>query len=275
MSDDRADGCYICQQALYLSFFFDEPGHDADKEKGTDKLSNIGKLYFSHADDAKTGIYALYFNGLGVAFSANQAVQEAAAEVAKRNAIQLAEDRAKETVKAKMRDWKDWLNPTKWTKELLGIAIKVGIESSRVRDNAVVAQITLSGVDTRVENALKKVAQTVKMQKLKVNTIHISVFGAGMGGALARLFVNKLVQACTANGNVLNYPTKNGVAALQIHFLGLLDCISATFNDHFLVDKAIGTASFGMATLRINGAMGIPRFVEKTVHYVWPVMRSA
>ena len=271
MNDDRADGCYICQQALYLSFFFDEPGHDAEREKGTEKITNLGKLYYSHAEqDTQRGVYPSYFNGLGVAFNErNQAVQEAAKDVATNNAKQLAKDRAIEAGKATlMRDWKDWLDPKKWGVELLGIAAKVGIESSRVRDNAAVAQITLSGVETRVENALKKVAQTVKMQKLKVSKVHIAVFDAGMGGALARLFVNKLVQACTANGDALHYPTKDGAAVLQIHFLGLLDCISATFDDNLLVSKVTGTLSLGMATLRVNGAMGIPSCVEKTVHYV-------
>lgn len=51
------DGCYRCQQEIYISFFFDGFGFTSDMDGN---LSNIGRLFHAHMDtDKKKGIYKL------------------------------------------------------------------------------------------------------------------------------------------------------------------------------------------------------------------------
>ena len=35
ISKEASDGCWICQQKLWISVFFDEPRHDAESERGS------------------------------------------------------------------------------------------------------------------------------------------------------------------------------------------------------------------------------------------------
>ena len=67
--DTPPDGCYRCEQELYISFFFDGFAHDQklDAAKGT--LSNVGRLFAAHRDDPHEGVYRRYFEGLGTRLS--------------------------------------------------------------------------------------------------------------------------------------------------------------------------------------------------------------
>lgn len=273
-SQESSDGCFICQQQLWISVFFDEPGHDAEKEYGTERLSNIGKLLFTHPVLPERGIYRLYYNGLGVKFrEPNVARRKTAEDIGSAQAKDVAKDKAKDAGKQVLTGkgkeaLQDLKNPKSWLGDIAGILAKIGIESSdAVRDKEVVSQITLSGVATRVDNAIAKFDQVVKDQTERVTHINVAVFGSGLGGAMARLFVNKLLAACTRRADVL-YPTPKGDATLEIRFLGLLDGMSATLDDNSIVKMALGKLSFGFATLRIEGPMGIPEEVQRAVHYV-------
>lgn len=273
---EASDGCYICQRALWISVFFDEPKHDAKEERGTDKLSNLGKIFHAHEEDYSRGIYRLYYNGLGVQFKEPNIARGKTAgkiglEEAKKYPGDKAKDAATDVLKGKGKDVLDDLKtPKKWGADIGGILAKIGIESlDPVRDRQVVSQITLSGVRTRVNNALAKIAEVVKSQELPVKHINVAVFGSGLGGAMARLFVNELLAVCKQRGS-LYYPTPNqgnGEATLEIQFLGLLDCMSATIDDNSIMTTITGKFSLGLATLRIDGPMGIPEWVGRTVHY--------
>jgi hypothetical protein len=264
-----SDGCWICQQQLWISVFFDEPGHDAEKERGTERLSNIGKLYFAHADEEKLGIYPRYINGLGVAFQPSSEVRaQTAQDQAQTEADGLLQEKEKELL-YKRGAWKNLLNPRNWGADLLGLAAKVGLEAwGSLRDKPLVSQVTLSGVDTRIATALRDVAQIVDSQSVPVTAIHVAVFGSGMGGAMARLFANRLQDKCKAKAQALLLPTAKGEVKLHMRFMGLLDCVSAQLNDSSGLGWAAGKASLGLATLRINGPMGLSRHVQKAVHLV-------
>ena len=265
-SDDAADGCFICQKQLWLSYFFDEPLHDAEVEKGTEIISKIGKLFYAHADEKKRGIYRLYYNGLGTAFKGDSAVSKRTAQAtAKEEAEKAALDKLSGIGKGE--DLAS-LNPKNWGTDLLGLIAKLAIEAGPARDAPIVSQFTLSGVKTRIDNALAKTAEIVKDQTIRITRIHVAVFGAGMGGALARLFINKLRGQCRKDGDTLYYPTAQGEAALELRFLGLLDCVSATMDDNPATSFVASKFSGGFATLRVDGPMGIARAVAETVHYV-------
>ena len=187
VSPETSDGCWICQQQLWISFFFDEPGHDAEKELDTELLSNIGKLYYAHADTPARGIHARYYNGLGVAFKPTSAVRsQTAQEVAQKQAEDVLKDKAKEVLKD--GSWKNFCIPKNWGADLLGLLAKVGLESvDSVRDKPVVTQVTLSGVSTRINTALEDLDKIVASQSVPVTTVNLAVFGSGLGGAMAQV----------------------------------------------------------------------------------------
>ena len=267
-SESATEGCWVCQQQLWISVFFDEPTHDAEKERGTDRLSNIGKLMYAHAVEPKRGIFRLYFNGLGVAFQPSGAVrQQTAKDSANQQASELLKDKEKELLRA--QDWKSLLNPKNWGPDLLGLVAKVGLEAwDGARDQAMVSQITLSGVDTRINSALADIDEILASQTVPVTRLHVAVFGSGLGGAMARLFANRLQEKCKQPGQALWLPTAKGPVRLQIRFVGLLDCISAQLNDSVLLAGAASKLSLGLATLRVQGPMGLSRHVQHAVHWV-------
>lgn len=268
-SDEASVGCWICQQQLWISVFFDEPGHDAEKERGTEKLSNIGKLFYSHADVKKNGIYRLYINGLGVAFKPSNDVRaQTAKDQAQTEADGLLQEKEKELL-YKRGAWKELLNPRNWGPDLLGLVAKVGLEAwDGARDKPLVSQVTLSGVDTRIATALRDVTQIVDSQSVPVTAIHVAVFGSGMGAAMARLFANRLQDKCKAKGQALYLSTAKGETKLHMRFMGLLDCVSARMDDSMGQGWVAGKATLGLATLRINGPMGLSRHAQKAVHLV-------
>ena len=157
-----SDGCWICQQQLWISVFFDEPGHDAEKERGTERLSNIGKLLYAHSNEEEKGLYRRYYNGLGVAFNPSSDVRaQTAQDQAQTEADGLLQEKEKELL-YKRGAWKDLLNPRNWGADLLGLAAKVGLEAwDGLRDKPLVSQVTLSGVDTRINTALSALDETV------------------------------------------------------------------------------------------------------------------
>jgi hypothetical protein len=81
------DVCPLCQQALWLSFYFDAFGHNKD-EDGT-RVSNVGKLWIASLESLQTGIRRYYYPGLGTTF--NPEVEVLAAMEAKK----IAEDAEK------------------------------------------------------------------------------------------------------------------------------------------------------------------------------------
>ena len=267
-SAEASDGCWVCQQQLWISVFFDEPGHDAEKERGTERLSNIGKLLFAHAVEPKRGIYRLYYNGLGIGFKPASAVRsQTAQEVAQKQTEDVLKDKAQEVLKD--RSWKNLLHPKNWGADLLGLLAKVGLESvDSVRDKPVVTQVTLSGVDTRINTALSEVDEIIASQSVPITQLHVAVFGSGLGGAMARLFANRLQEKCKTPGQALWLPTAKGPVRMNIRFMGLLDCVSAQLNDVSLAGLAAGKLSLGMATLRVQGPMGLTRHVQQAVHLV-------
>lgn len=267
-STEVSDGCWVCQQQLWISLFFDEPGHDAEKERGTERLSNIGKLLYAHSNDEDKGLYRRYYNGLGVAFKPGHAVRsQTAQEVAQKQVEDTLKDKAKDAVLE--RDWKGLRNPRNWGPDLLGLVAKVGVEAwDSLRDKPVVSQLTLSGVSTRINTALSELEQIVNSQSVPVTTVHVAVFGSGLGGAMARLFTNRLQEKCKQQGGGLRLPTAKGAVGLKIRFVGLLDCVSAQLDDNVLVGWTAGKVSLGMATLRVDGPMGLSRHVQQAVHLV-------
>jgi hypothetical protein len=99
-SNEPPDGCYRCEQELYISFFFDGFGHDQkiDARQGT--LSNIGRLFWAHNDDPKKGVYKRYYEGLGARLSD----EPVTSEVLRGNAAAAGKDQLKNVVGDKINE---------------------------------------------------------------------------------------------------------------------------------------------------------------------------
>lgn len=58
-----------CEQRLWLTFFFDGTGNNLEADVGTQKHSNVAKLFRSHPEnDSVNGIYRVYIPGVGTYF---------------------------------------------------------------------------------------------------------------------------------------------------------------------------------------------------------------
>lgn len=58
-----------CEQLLWLTFFFDGTGNNLDADVGTNKHSNVAKLFRSHKEqDSINGVYRVYIPGVGTYF---------------------------------------------------------------------------------------------------------------------------------------------------------------------------------------------------------------
>ncbi len=60
---------HTCKVSLRIAFFFDGTGNNLDADEGTDKHSNVARLFKAHPrEDIEKGIYAHYIPGLGTYF---------------------------------------------------------------------------------------------------------------------------------------------------------------------------------------------------------------
>ncbi|MBN3171922.1 hypothetical protein H5A22_22180, partial [Pectobacterium brasiliense] len=92
------------------------------------------------------------------------------------------------------------------------------------RDNPIVAELMMTGVDARVDLAKNKFKESIALSKkenqLPIKLIQISVFGADLGAALARRFIDELLETlCTKVGNEYRYEDSK----VEVIFAGLFD----------------------------------------------------
>ena len=105
----------------------------------------------------------------------------------------------------------------------------------------------------RIDWAEKRLAFAINTQKsrgLKINTVHLAVFGFSRGATLARAFVSRLAAQAKQQGS---HWTRDGVR-LRINFLGIFDTV----------------ASVGLPRAHDTYAktLGVPPIVERCVHMV-------
>ena len=102
LSAEARDICPICEQAVWLSFYFDAFGHNKD-EDGL-RISNIGKLWTASLTKPEKGIRRYYYPGLGATFQPELAALAAMelkkiAEDIKKAEEDIGKKAAKDTVK--------------------------------------------------------------------------------------------------------------------------------------------------------------------------------
>lgn len=180
-------------------------------------------------------------------------------------------NRAKGTVRGFWAGFKK--NPLKvgWTaaKEVAKSTALEGVPV--IRDNETVAYLMGTGVDVRVDAALRQLRATheaVSAEMNNVRRIEISVFGGDRGGVMARQFINDVVKKYRRRHDKdLVFPGKNGAreAEIRIRFLGLLDSVSSIMDENtflgFLPFTDLLKQTHKDRTLTVPGA------VEKCVHF--------
>lgn len=136
-----------------------------------------------------------------------------------------------------------------------------------VRDDAVMASVFGTGVDTRLIAArgqFEAAYKAVKQQMPKVRVIEVSVFGADRGCVLARAFVNDLAE---------RYKHKDDTdlaidgAPIEIKFLGLFDAVSSIMSEE--AGELVGMLPY-LGTIKANYRdrnLAVPASVQRCVHF--------
>ncbi len=256
------DGCYRCQQEIFISFFFDGFGFTSDMEGN---LSNIGKLFHAHVDsDNKRGVYKLYFEGMGTLLSNDPVGVKKAALIktgeqlwdwAKEETTGAAKKGGTDAAKQIAKEWKDGgyaakvkssmldaFNLKKYGQELkkgwtfgpmvVSAAANVVADSyPPIRDSEIAAAYMGTGFNARVEKAtvlFKQIVEAAKADPRPIKTIRVAMFGYDRGGVIARKFANELIEkVCKKKDGAVVY---NG-AQVTFEYMGLVDCVSSAYAD--------------------------------------------
>ncbi len=115
LKSEARDICPLCQQTLWLSFYFDAFGHHKDEDN--DSVSNVGKLWAANFDKREKGIRRYYYPGLGKHFDPELALLAAMetkkiAEDAKKAELDIAMNSAAKSGKAVVKE--TWQHKEGW-----------------------------------------------------------------------------------------------------------------------------------------------------------------
>ncbi|WP_415343849.1 hypothetical protein [Enterobacter hormaechei] len=290
-----------CSRVWHVGFFFDGIHRNIEQDAPEHRLSNIARLFRAFPDDAqksnKEYYSKFYISGLGTPF--NETVVEklhtimdsglgSIKDELKVQPGEMAKDAGMDSIKG--NNWyevlknqgKKLLNPTEWKKLASDTAKKAAKKSvieatSWLRDNPVIADMLVTGADTRI--ASTKISfeegykEAVKKSPVPIKLISVSLFGFDLGATLARKFLDSLLKdICKKEGDKYIY---QGIP-VDIVFTGLFDCsrrTSASNNngvDYFI--SAFGGPIKGISVLlgdkSIDQDTPLPKAVKKSLHLV-------
>lgn len=141
-----------------------------------------------------------------------------------------------------------------------------------IRDNETVAYLMGTGVDVRVDAALRqmKAAYEAVNAESHVVRIEISVFGADRGGVIAKQFVNDVVKKYKGRSEVDlrilgDHDKKRPNTELRIRFVGLLDSVASIMDE----STFLGFLPFTdlLKQTHKDRTLTIPAAVERCVHF--------
>ncbi|ELY4775738.1 DUF2235 domain-containing protein [Cronobacter turicensis] len=290
-----------CSRIWHVALFFDGIGRNIEQDAAKDRFSNIAKLFraypISQMNTSHTSYSKFYFSGLGTPFhedlttklhSLMDSAQDTTLEDLKDQPKEMAKDAGKEILKG--NNWyevlkesgKKLLKPAEWRNLVTGIGTdivkKVSIEATPcIRDNPLVADILVTGVDTRVTSAKTTLEEAFKDAKklspVPIKLISVSLFGFDLGATLLRKFLDEfLSEMCQKQGD--NY-TWQGIP-VDIIFTGLFDCSrdTAASNNNGL-DYVISAAGGPLRSLSvmfgrkyIDHFSVLPQAVKNALHLV-------
>ncbi|EJK2994645.1 DUF2235 domain-containing protein [Vibrio cholerae] len=247
-------GVGTCALAWQVGFFFDGIHRNINQDSESGRLSNVSRLFRAHPiqesmDFDSSYLYsAEYISGLGTAYEDQTAerlhnIMDSQQKALLDNTLDSVSGQSKEAVvdtlfEANKKNWFDTLSnhldelfSIKGAKAVItdtaqNIAKKVTLEAlPALRDNPMVMEQFMTGVDARIDgakNIFRKRFSILKAKnQLPIKLIQISVFGADLGGILARRFIDELLEeVCTKQGEDYIYEG----AKVEVMFAGLFDC---------------------------------------------------
>ncbi|MEQ9843809.1 hypothetical protein [Pectobacterium brasiliense] len=277
-------GIGTCSLALQIGFFFDGLKRNINVDEDSQRLTNVGRLFRAHPLEIKASLtssysYAkIYIPGLGTPLedtpserldSIMDARQKALPEDYADALVEQGKETAVDTVKGAFKgDWSqalsnklDDLRTMKSGLDAVASTAKTAatralLEAAEpIRDNPIVAELLMTGVDARVDSAKNQfklnVADVKKINQLPIKLIQISVFGADMGAALARRFIDELLESvCTKEGSEYRYEDSK----VEVIFAGLFDCTRRSSLD---LGDTVATVSDGAGLVARHPVVGM------------------
>jgi hypothetical protein len=299
----QADDANIgnCSRTWYVAFFFDGIHRNIEQDIVDHRISNLARLFRAYPDLEKNTMHknydSVYISGLGTPFNEDlttklhtimDGAQSNILDDLKSQPGELAKDAGMELLNGS--DWYEILknqgrkliNPAEWRKLTGDIAKntikKVSIEATPwLRDNPTIADMLVTGVDTRITSATLRFERFYERMKanspVPVKLISISLFGFDLGATLARKFIDALLQdICQKQDDKYTYHD----VPVDIIFAGFFDCARhtpASNNngvDYFV--SAIGGPVKGVSVLlgdkSIDQESPLPEVVKSALHLV-------
>lgn len=247
-------GIGTCALAWQVGFFFDGIHRNINDDSETQRLTNVSRLFRAYPERESMDLESsylfskLYISGMGTPYKDQAAdrlhsVMDNQQKALFDNTLNSTTVQAKEMAadalfEANKKEWFDALSNNlenlfsiKTAKVVItdtaqGIAKKITLEAlPSLRDQPMVMEQFMTGVDARIDGAkiyFKNRFSSMKTQnKLPIKLIQVSVFGADLGGILARRFIDELLeQVCTKEGDEYRYEG----AKVELTFAGLFDC---------------------------------------------------
>ncbi|QDK19811.1 DUF2235 domain-containing protein [Leclercia adecarboxylata] len=290
-----------CSRVWHVGFFFDGIHRNIEQDAPEHRLSNIARMFRAFPDEKESmpnvTYNSFYISGLGTSF--NETLVEKLHTIMdsglgsindnlKEQPGEMAKDAGMDSIKGNnwyevlKKQGKKLLNPTEWKKLASDTAKKAAkksvIEATPwLRDNPVIADMLVTGADTRIASTKisfeKGYKEAVKKSPVPVRVISVSLFGFDLGATLARKFLDSLLKdICNKEGDKYTY---QGIP-VDIVFTGLFDCsrrTSASNNngmDYFI--SAFGGPIKGISVLlgdkSIDQDTPLPEAVKKSLHLV-------
>ncbi|MBN3183584.1 DUF2235 domain-containing protein [Pectobacterium brasiliense] len=300
-------GIGTCSLVLQIGFFFDGLKRNINVDEESQRLTNVGRLFRAHPLEIKASLtssysYAkIYIPSLGTPLedtpserldSILDARQKALPEDYADALVEQGKETAVDTVKGVFKgDWSqvlsNKLDDLRTMKSGLDAvastakkaATRVLLEAAEpIRDNPIVAELLMTGVDARVDSAKNQfklnVADVKKINQLPIKLIQISVFGADLGAALGRRFIDELLETlCTKVGSEYCYEDSK----VEVIFAGLFDCTRRSSLD---MGDTVATVSDGAGLVARHPVVGMitTAFGAKVIAFdkpLHPAVKSA
>jgi hypothetical protein len=286
-SEAPINKCFVCEQSLLLSFFFDAFGHDRQKDETKNRLSNLARAFVAHRQRKESaGIYPFYYEGLGTDLRQSPAMADAAQKAlietgkavgteAGGQAKDAVTDKAKAAAMGVVQGQSAKLHTQAMRQELPGDLRKAltdptsyieGVVQSifskvidifpQWRDSKLAASTLNTGAQARLDMALKDFDAVLAGQTMPITEVQVAVFGAERGASLARAFVNMLIdQRCKKAGNSLILKSVARPTTLTFKFVGLFDAQStvAQFGKEY---EVLGGRVLGKIVGFVTGLVG-------------------
>lgn len=290
-----------CSRIWHVGLFFDGVHRNIIKDVQENRLTNVARLFRAFPEESLDSSVSshskFYISGLGTSFD-EELVEKIhnMMDVLQRSVVDDLTEKPREIAKEagidflKKGEWWDVLKGTgkklvspsgfrEFSEDIAKNAVKkIGIEATPwLRDNPVIADMLVTGVDTRINSAklrFKRFFEHAKSRsQVPINLISVSVFGYDLGATLARKFIDTLLDdICKKNGDKYYYQS----IPVEIIFTGLFDCARHTpASNSKGVDWFISVAGGpvkGISTLlgekSIDQESALPDAVKNALHLV-------